>query len=206
MAILPTITVDANDLKRVSSIYDAAGRKGPNVMADAINRSGSVATTATRRAVAKQMGVKYGGVLSASKTFRARPDNLTFDLVGRGNAIPLKEFSARQNKQGVRARPWGKARLFRGLFIVRKVGGHVFRRAPTGTRRVRRISPTTGKPYLSELPIEVRYGPALPRELVKDVPPKVWNDSIVDTYPENVERALRRFMAEAATGKERPRR
>ena len=65
--------------------------------------------------------------------------------------MSLKEFGARQTAKGVSAAPWGKRRVFPHAFIAPTLGGHVFIRE--------------GR---SRLPIRKLWGPAIPREMVKD--------------------------------------
>lgn len=65
--------------------------------------------------------------------------------------MPLKYFAARQFRYGVRAKPWNKPQRFKSAFIVQSISGHVFKRE--------------GK---ARLPIEMLWGPAIPKEMMKE--------------------------------------
>ncbi len=71
-------------------------------------------------------------------------------IEGRGQAVPLIRFGARETQIGVTAIVWGKQQTFPSTFIVPRFG-NVYKRK--GAARG---------------PIESLYGPAIPVELVKD--------------------------------------
>lgn len=127
----------------------------------ALNKVGDKAYTRVIRAVGKQMGLKrvqvlkYGGVGKVRANF-TRQD---YQIVSRGEDVPLREFGAKQFSYGVRARPWGKATRFTGMFIMAGrwssgdpiAQGHVFQRVTS-----------------SSLPIEKQFGPNVPEEIVRN--------------------------------------
>jgi len=92
--------------------------------------------------------------------------------------LPLSEFSARQRKDGVSAAPWGTRRVFKQAFIATSLSGHVFVRETHGGLRVGR------------LPIRELFGPAIPRELLKDAVKVAFETTVAAELPIAAEREL----------------
>jgi hypothetical protein len=148
------------------------------VYSRALNRTGKTAETRTVRAVAAQAGIpqravrSYGGI----RDVPANPGRLEYQIVSTGGFIPTKHFGARQTRKGVSARPWGVRRVFTGgTFISAKLGGHVFHRTKS-----------------SRLPIKLHWGPAIPKEIVKDQSKAAFEGAVADTLPKRVDHELRR--------------
>lgn len=99
------------------------------------------------RKVIKQSGIKKYVV----KHLARRDGQPVYRIIAKSGAMSLKEFDAKQTAEGVVASPWGRRRVFRHAFILRKLGGHVFIRK--------------GK---ARLPIKKLYGPVLANEMVRD--------------------------------------
>ena len=141
----------------------------------ALNKVGDKAYTRVIRAVGKQMGLKRGQVLTYGGVGKVRA-NFTrqdYQIVSRGEEVPLREFGAKQFSYGVRARPWGKATRFTGMFIMAGrwssgdpiAQGHVFQRVTS-----------------SSLPIEKQFGPSVPEEIVKNESAEAFN-RVADELP-----------------------
>ena len=163
---------------------------GPGKAHDAfrrgINRAGNKVWTAVRRAVSKQSGLSQnqvenkGGILRIHATRRS----LEYLIISRGRHLSLKEFKARQVRRGVSAAPWGKRQVFKSAFGPRisALGGHVFHR--TGADR---------------LPIKKMWGPAIPREIVKDETRKAFDEIAPRELPPKIEHEIRRLMQGTAS-------
>ena len=169
-----SLTFRDGNFIRFQEVADILGDDRANVaFRRGLNRVGNSARTHTIRAAAKQVGLtqkkvrEFGGI----KTIRASNQNLTYTIQSTGRHISLKEFGARQFSYGVKAKPWGNQRRFEGTFIFAGgpnsgrfvAGGHVFHR-------------TSAASY----PIEMMFGPAIPRELIKDESAKAFEDKALD--------------------------
>lgn len=158
-----TIRVREMDQQRVvfeAMVKRAGGKDAKRAFARAINHETAKANTAVKRELKTETGIKSGDISKALKRTRANSARLTAQIIARGGAMPLKYFSARQFKYGVRATPWGRPQRFKSAFIVASLDGNVFRRE--------------GK---ARLPIEMLWGPAIPNEMVKEKIVNVFNRS-----------------------------
>lgn len=146
-----------------------------------INKAGDKTYTATRRAVAKQVGLsqKQTEAKGGLRRVRANYSALEYLLISRGGHISLKEFKARQTTKGVSAAPWGVRHVFTGTFgpNVGKLGGHVFKRSSA-----------------ARFPIQKLFGPAIPREIVKDASREAFLETAARELPPKIEHEIRRLM------------
>lgn len=156
--------IDASDLRRWERYCSAAPERGVKAMCRAVNAAGNKARTQVISALAKEMGLSYGKVKDQIRTFPAR-DTPVYELRARGGYISLRAFGAVQRKKGVSARPWGKRRLFRSTFIVRKLNSQVFRRA-TAQEKAAMSARAKARRKETFVPIVKMWGPALPKEMV----------------------------------------
>lgn len=156
----------------------ANSRDAKLAMVRAINHETAKAYTQVKRVLRDETGIKYGDINKAVKRKRASYNALRMSaaIIARGGAMPLKYFQARQFKYGVRAKPWNKARQFKGAFIVKSLSGHVFHR--TSKKR---------------LPIEMLWGPSLPKELVREKSVNAFNRA-TDQIAERAIHELSRIM------------
>ena len=162
------ISIKAGDkvLARYGNALGVLGERGAaQAMARALNRTGNPATTAVKRALREQTSAPKRIIDDQVKGLRAYAGSrsegakLFYRIQATGRAIPLKEFSPRQFSYGVRAKVWGRFQTFKGMFgapgdnpkVVERLGGNIYAR--------------TSK---ARLPIRKTFGPALPKELVKD--------------------------------------
>ena len=79
---------------------------------------------------ATQASIKRGGFWMV---IRSRVRTLAYTIRVRRGAISLRAFGARQTKKGVTAKAWGKRRLYKGAFKVRKLNDQVFKRRADGS-------------------------------------------------------------------------
>lgn len=181
------IKVTGDGLPKLNRALDELGRETNTHRAYriAVNRVGAKAWTATRRTLAKQVGLtqtnlkKYGRI----QVSKANYANLAFTVTASGAPVPLKAFGAKQFGFGVRAKPWGKSQRFPSAFIFAGSpnsgkfvgGGHVFRRTSN-----------------ESLPLKMMYGPSIPKEMVQDASAESWQSFAPDLQRE-AERALEKI-------------
>ena len=169
------------ELNRDRIVFEAmtkrlGGKDAKRAFARAINHEMAKANTAVKRTLRDETGIKAGDVSKALKQRRANERKLTAEIIARGGAMPLKYFAARQFNYGVRAKPWNKAQRFKSAFIVNTLSGHVFHRS--------------GK---ARTPIEMLWGPAIPKEMVKEKTVNAFSratDSIADRAVHEVSRIM----------------
>lgn len=133
-----------------ATVKRAGSKAAKTAFARAINHEMAKANTAVKRELRDETGIKARDIARALKRQRAKSNYLTAQITARGGAMPLKYFNARQLKMGVRAKPWNKTRKFKSAFIVKSLAGHVFIRSSK-----------------KRLPIEMLWGPAIPKEMIK---------------------------------------
>lgn len=119
----------------------------------ALNRTAERVFTVVKRTVAAQVGLPQKVVVArgAMRIRKATGGILQASVDASGGFMPLRLFAARKTKAGVTAAPWGTRRVFKHTFLVGKAGGNVFKRLGKG-----------------RLPIKKLWGPAVPREMVRD--------------------------------------
>jgi len=143
----------------------------------ALNRVGKKAFTQVKRSLSKQVGLSQKKLIDLGnlEAKNSSIKNLEYKISGKGNHISLKEFGARQFGYGVKAKPWGKQNKFQSAFINaghagsgKLVGnGHVFIRSTSAS-----------------LPIRMLYGPAIPKEMIKDDTQEAFEGIAQELQPE----------------------
>ncbi|MFN3832141.1 MAG: phage tail protein [Allorhizobium sp.] len=189
---------EGNGLRLLTQATEALGNpaKGRRAYSMALNKVATTVNSSVKKSVAQQMGtsqrniVKHGGM----KIYKASAGNLMAVIDVRGGYLPLKDFSPRQGKKGVSAAEWGNRKMHPGTWINRarlattkfastgraKAGGHVFKNTG-GENKV------SGRKNA----IEVLWGPAVPREVVRDESQRTFY-RIADTrMPIEVRRAIK---------------
>lgn len=160
-------------LAAAAAQLDGPGKR--TALRRAVNHTGDKTFTVVRRVLAKEMGLTQADLQRRGLTRRRANDaDLMFQIIGRGGFIPLKDFAARQGARGVSAAPWGIRRMFKSTFIVGSIGGNVFKRV--GKKR---------------LPIEKLWGPAIPREMVREVTATAFQATVSANLPARVEHEVR---------------
>lgn len=150
----------------------------------ALNDTNKAIHTRVKRELSEQMGasqrdiVKHGGV----KMIRAINSRLEASIVSKGGYMPLSDFKSRQVKRGVSAAPWTTRRIFPKTFIVRSLGGNAFKRVSN-----------------KRLPIEKLFGPAVPKEMVRDQSAKAFEEVSARMLPSEVARQITRLTGGAVT-------
>ena len=144
------LTIDTRLIKRTARGFGVAAGEIPGITSRALNHSMAKANTKVKRLLVKETSLKSAMVGKELSVRKSSKDNLEAAIVAKGRAHALKDFTHRQTKKGVTAKVWGKRKLFKSAFIVKKLSGNVFRRA--GKKR---------------LPIYRPMGPSIPNELLR---------------------------------------
>lgn len=142
---------------RFQAMMHAVGEKEATLaFARAMNHEGRKSFTQVKRTLSKQTGIRVGDIAKATSFHPASKRTLRTVIKGTGAPIPLRYFGAKQFKFGVRARPWGRWQKFEGAFIVRSLGGTVFKNTGGFNNKSRRNNA-----------IEKLWGPSIPREMLR---------------------------------------
>lgn len=144
----------------------------------AMNHTVAKARTRVGRTVAAMSGLGYGATTAEIKMFSASPGRPEAELKATGAYHRLSDFAARQTGSGVSAAPWGTRRIFPHTFIVPKFGGGVFVRQ--GSKR---------------FPLKQLWGPAIPKEMVRDQSVRVWESTLSTELPARMAHEWGRLMA-----------
>lgn len=190
---LVSLDIDARDLKSVNRQLKRLGREGvQQALVSAVNHTGDRATTQVRRAVAKQTGMVYGKVRSATTSYKATYSRPVYEIVGRGLHEGLIHFSAVERVSGVSARPWGKRRVFAGTFIANAVDSG----SPQVFRRTGEFSyPSKGRyAGMRREKIEKLWGPSIPREMLRGLVPYQFNATVRERMPARVKHEVERLL------------
>lgn len=181
VAAAVSISVDTSQIEALARVIDAvpAGIRDV-VIPRSLNDVGDQVFTAVKRSVAQQTGATAGRVAKALDKKRATPGVHVFKIVASDRFMSLKDFGPKQTKKGISSAPWKKRRVFPGTFFG--PGGHVYKR--------------TGK---SRLPIEKLYGPAIPREMIRDATAGVVLQIVNEKLPKRIEYWTMRILAQGAS-------
>lgn len=171
------ISVHWQGLSRIAQLLERAAQVSPEAVSRALNRTAERARTDVTRALVKQTGLKFGAVRKATSLWRASPGSLSAEIRAKGGYTSLKEFGPRQTKKGVSAAPWGRRQVFDHAFIVKRYGGHVYKRE--GARR---------------FPIRKLYGPAIPVEMVKGASRDAFFRAVESELPKRLDHELSRVL------------
>ncbi|KAI93929.1 hypothetical protein T281_13825 [Rhodomicrobium udaipurense JA643] len=178
----------ATVIATVSMLSDPKMRKA---LARAVNHSTGKTLTQVRRALVKQTGHKYGVIKAATAQWSASEATLQARIDARGKYARLKEFGAKQTGAGVVAAPWAKSTLFKGTFIAPrgKFAGNVYKRVRRTDGSVIRVGKNR-----SWLPIRPLYGPAIPKEIVKDASEAAFQRTVAAELPKRTAHELKRLL------------
>ena len=150
------MNVMIRDLDQTRIHFEAAvarlgARDATRAFNRALNSEGNKVGTRVRRALRQQTGAKAALINRETRVIRSSFSNLTYTIEARGEHLGLSHFSPRQFGYGVRAKPWGRWQRFDGAFLVGSLSNNAFVRE--GRAR---------------LPIRKMFGPAIPKEMLKD--------------------------------------
>jgi hypothetical protein len=154
------VKLDTAQLKRALA---ELGRKAPQAIRRAINRTARSARTDAVRAVAREVKLPQKDVRPMLPVIPATVQFLEAKLVARGRPISLLRLGARQTKLGVVYRGPAGPVLLRSAFIAtmpRAKRPAVWRRTLPSERKSRRA-------WSKNLPIERQLGPSVPRLVIE---------------------------------------
>jgi len=128
----------------------------PRASARALNKLNSQVFTLSKKTIRERYNAPASRLTARFRLAKATPENLAVGIHATGRPLALAYFGARPQKAGVSLQAArGRRVLMRGKFVQTMGSGHkgVFRRGMDAPRRIKRISPTTGKSYQSHMPI-----------------------------------------------------
>lgn len=99
----------------------------PQASSTALNKTTRTVSKEIKRDVAKDTGLKQKEVAERMSLVKANKHTQAAYIKMSGRYFNLIHFKARQIKKGVKAKAWGKSKLYRGAFIANK-GRTVFAR------------------------------------------------------------------------------
>lgn len=120
LEIFPLDQVLARYAWRIAAVGDQA----PLIMAMALNKEGAKGRSDVHRALRTQTGLKLSAITPAITTIKASPRRLVFTLEGKGDFVPLKAFSPREVRGGVKHKSPRDPSPYPGAFL--RVGGWVY--------------------------------------------------------------------------------
>ena len=169
-------TIDVSELEGWRRLCAVAPERSPDALKRAVNDAGNAARTQVVRTLGRQMGLPYAAVRQGL-TIRPATREPVYEINSVGGYLSLQSFGAEQRRTGVSARPWGQRRVFRGTFMIRSLGGQVFRR----TTRAR-------------FPIVKLWGPAMPQEMVRGTVPGAFEAAVKERLPTRLAHHLERLF------------
>ena len=134
-----------------AAVHNVGKQAAVRAFSRALNSEGTKVRTQVRRALTQQTGAKAALISSETRTIRSSFANLSYTIEARGDYLGLSHFGPRQFGYGVRAKPWGRWQRFESAFLVGSLANNAFVRE--------------GK---ARLPIKKMFGPAIPKEMVRD--------------------------------------
>lgn len=191
MAKLEMRWTGAGHNRIASALAAIDDKRGRTALRLAVNHTGAKAFTGVKRALARQVGLPQYKIVAKGglRTVKATYESLDFQIRSRGRFLSLKDFGARQLKRGVRAKVWGRWQLFPTTFmgprpgvIAAALGGHVFDRVSR-----------------KRLPIRRLWGPAIPREMVRDQSAEEFERVVSSSLPDRVAHEIRRLTKGVAS-------
>src|ERR1700733_5258727 len=120
-------TIDVSELEGWRRLCAVAPERSADALRLAINDAGNAARTQVVRTLGRQMGLPYAAVRQGLTT-RPATRGPVYEINSNSGDLSLQSFGAGQRRTGVSARPWGQRRVFLGTFMIRSLGGQVFRR------------------------------------------------------------------------------
>ncbi len=142
-----TVSVDKSIAKLAKALGEDAPKKLKKEVAIAINAVAKSTRNGLAKEVAKELAVSQKQIKDGiSVSHRAKLEELSATVTQKESArIPLKQFGARQNKQGVRYKisKTKGTKFIKSAFQSERLGNHVFKRESK-----------------SRLPIQKLYGPS----------------------------------------------
>jgi hypothetical protein len=141
-----------SNIKEVSKTLSRFQRQAiPKATVSTLNQVAREVNTVAKKELTKAMGFAAKNFKAELTIVKANKNRLVSQVRAKNKAYNLARFNAKQTKKGVRAKAWGKSKVYRGAFIA-KAGRTVFAR--TSDKR---------------LPIKALTGPRLGKEFESSV-------------------------------------
>lgn len=139
MAMKVNVTSNIKDVRR--SLTTLQKEVLPQATNRSLNRVGGSINTQVRRYVAREAGITQKDLKRRGffANLRSNIRTMTYTVIVRYGAIPLKDFNPRQTKKGVTAKAWGQRKVYDGAFIVDKLGRHVFVRKTKNSLPIKKL-------------------------------------------------------------------
>jgi len=150
-------SLDKQAISFEAMVWRVGEKPARRAFARALNHEGKKAHTVIKRKLRDQTSIKISDINRAVSVHKAGDQTLRTVTRGTGAPIPLRYFGARQFKYGVSAKVWGKRQRFPGAFIVKSLGGGVFKNTRGWNSKTKRFNA-----------IEKLYGPSIPKEMLED--------------------------------------
>ena len=147
------IVIKHNIKEMTKSLTKMEQKVIPQATNRTLNRVGSAVSKAVMRDVAKQAGLSQRDLKKDTKTrtVKSRFTSLAFRFTVLWGAIPLKRFKPTRSKTGVKAKAWGKSKVYDGAFIVDSMGSHVYKRTSDKRTPIKKLyGPTPARLAMSE--------------------------------------------------------
>ena len=163
-----------------ANFAQALGRQGLKIGVQTLNQVGVDARKEIIKAEARETGLSTRILGRALHETKASVEVPQYVITSAGGEISLKYFGAKETREGVSAKPWGKRVVFPGTFMkagsfaqervtVQRWNGQVFRRTGAQTGNLRPNS----KRRMDEFE-KVTSGVVIPREMIRGEPLKAF--------------------------------
>ena len=164
------ITVDTNIKEVTKGLTRIQKRVIPQANSTALNKTMRTAVKEIKKDVAKDTGLKQKDIAERIKVRKSNKITQSTTMQMFGRYFNLIRFKARQFKKGVKAKAWGKLKLYKGAFIAK---------APSGQELV---FARKGK---SRLPIKALAGASPETEATKRMDDPSFNRRVLGWFDKN---------------------
>lgn len=147
----------------------------------ATNRTAASMRSKIAREVSKEMGLRAKDVRAATSLERGRVSRPGATIEARGRPLNLVRFRARQTKRGVRARPWGKPRVYSGTWIGNN-GRTVFIRTSRKRARSRAAGVRGSSITKHNQAIRPVWGPGVARSVAESTRTAQFRKAVKDRF------------------------
>lgn len=99
--IMISIKVDASGVLKAATYLQKVGDRIPSAVSRAMNHTGAKARTQAARAISDEIGLGVRNVQRYLKTHKATTKDLSYAIVAKGTAVPMRMFKPKQDEAGV---------------------------------------------------------------------------------------------------------
>lgn len=146
-----------SDVKKLHKSLTTLEQKAlPKIIARSLNRTAAGAQTASTKHIAPMMHARQTDVKKSIHITKANYNKWWSTLTAQGKPLPLIAFKAKQTKQGVKAKAWGKTTLYKNSFIAK---------VRSNKKRTKNVFVRKNK---TRLPIKKLWGPGISQLFKKE--------------------------------------